>query len=186
MPREDDGAQLAFRPVSLARLAMIMPAAGTRCLKFIAPLNAAMQEFGIDTAARQRMFLAQVAHESGQLRYTREIATGERYEGRKDLGNTQPGDGVRFKGRGLFQLTGRANYVACMLALDIDCVEHPELLEAPQHAARSAGWFWKTRDLNTHADKGDFHRVCKIINGGYNGLTDRLNFYDAACRVIIY
>lgn len=185
MPREEAVAQLEFRPISLATLAMIMPGAGTRCLKFLAHINETMREFCIDTPARQCSFLAQIAHESGQLRYTSEIASGIRYEGRKDLGNTQPGDGVRFKGRGLIQVTGRANYTACMLALDIDCVERPELLELPNNASRSAGWFWKTHGLNELADIGDQIKVTKRINGGRNGLAERLTFYDMARKVII-
>lgn len=183
MPREADQPTV-FRPISLATLAMIMPAAGPRCLKFHVHLNEAMDEFGIHTMERKRSFLAQIAHESGQLHYLQEIASGIRYEGRKDLGNTQPGDGVKFKGRGLIQITGRANYTACMLALDIDCVEHPELLEQPRHAARSAGWFWKTHGLNELADLGDQVKVTKRINGGTNGLAERLAFFAAASRVI--
>lgn len=171
--------------ISLATLAMIMPAAGTRCIKFIGPLNDTMAEFEINTPARQRSFLAQIAHESGQLRYTAEIASGIRYEGRKDLGNTQPGDGIRFKGRGLIQVTGRANYTACMMALDIDCVNHPELLTLPVNAARSAGWFWKSNRLNELADIGDQRKICLRVNGGTNGLPERLMFYEAACKVII-
>lgn len=173
-----------FQPISLATLAMIMPAAGTRCVRFLDPINDAMREFDIHSAPRKRSFLAQIAHESGQLRYTQEIASGVRYEGRKDLGNSQPGDGVRFKGRGLIQITGRANYTACMLALDIDCIEHPELLELPLEAARSAGWFWKAHGLNELADLGDQVKVTNRINGGTNGLPDRLAFFDAASRVI--
>ena len=177
-------ADAGFQAISLAALAMIMPAAGTRCVRFLDPINDAMREFDIDSAPRKRSFLAQIAHESGQLRYTQEIASGVRYEGRKDLGNSQPGDGVRFKGRGLIQITGRANYTACMLALDIDCIEHPELLELPRAAARSAGWFWKAHGMNELADLGDQVKVTKRINGGTNGLPDRLAFFDAASRVI--
>jgi putative chitinase len=173
-----------FKPIALATLAMIMPAAGTRCVRFLDPINEAMHEFDMNTMARKRSFLAQIAHESGQLRYTQEIASGVRYEGRADLGNTQPGDGVRFKGRGLIQITGRANYTACMLALDIDCVEHPKLLEQPRDAARSAGWFWKSHGLNELADLGDQVKVTKRINGGTNGLPERLAFFEAASRVI--
>lgn len=175
----------AYKPVSLAALAMIMPVVGPRALKFIDPLNAAMEEFGINTPARQRSFLAQIAHESGQLRYTQEIASGIRYEGRKDLGNTQKGDGVKYKGRGLIQVTGRANYTKCMMALDIDCVEHPELLEEPINACRSAAWFWKSHGLNELADLGDQTKVTKRINGGTNGLAERLMFYDNARKVIV-
>ena len=95
---------------------------------FIQPLNDTMDEFGITTPARQAAFLAQVCHESGSLHYTRELADGTAYEGRADLGNTEPGDGPRFRGRGLIQVTGRANYRACGTALNLDLIGHPEML----------------------------------------------------------
>lgn len=166
------------------QLRAIMPLAGARRALFLAPLNAAFIEFDISTALRQASFLAQVAHESMQLLYTAEIASGIRYEGRADLGNTQPGDGMRFKGRGLIQITGRANYTALMMDLDIDCIEHPELLELPANAARSAGWFWKTHHLNELADMNDQRAVTHRVNGGYNGLAERLAFFKIAERVI--
>lgn len=167
------------------QLKHILPLAGTRADTFCAPLNAAMAEFGISTPARQAAFIAQVAHESGQLRYVRELASGAAYEGRADLGNTQPGDGVRFKGRGLLQLTGRANYRACGAALNLDLTSHPELLEQPVPACRSAGWFWKTRGLNELADAGDQVRITRRINGGTNGLAERLAYFDIARKVIV-
>lgn len=147
-------------------------------------LNNAMDEWDITNLLRRASFLAQVGHESMQLFYTKELASGKAYEGRLDLGNTQPGDGVRFKGRGLIQLTGRLNYTKMMMALDVDCVEHPEILEAPDLATRSAGWFWKTHGLNQLADTGDQRRVTKRINGGYNGLHDRLTLYEAALKAL--
>lgn len=170
--------------MNAAQLRRIYPFAGAKVDVFLAPLNAAMAEFDINTPARQASFLSQVGHESGQLRYVRELASGAAYEGRKDLGNTQPGDGVRFRGRGLIQVTGRTNYTTAMMALDIDCVEHPELLEIPVNACRSAGWFWKTHGLNELADIGDQVKVTKRINGGTNGLADRLALFEVAKRVL--
>lgn len=165
-------------------LLSIMPYAAKRIDAFLEQLNDAMQEFEINTPARQAAFLAQVGHESGQLRYVRELADGKGYEGRKDLGNTESGDGPRFKGRGLIQITGRANYIACGKALALDLLTKPELLEDPESACRSAGWFWKTHGLNELADTGDFLRITKRINGGTNGLADRQALYGKAQEVL--
>ena len=162
----------------------IMPLAGRRTTLFLVPLNAAMAEFGIDTPLRQAAFLAQVGHESGQLRYVRELASGAAYEGRADLGNVLAGDGVRFKGRGLLQVTGRANYAACGVALGLDLLAAPQLLEQAVAACRSAGWFWQSRGLNRLADAGDQERVTRRINGGVNGLTERLALYQTARKVL--
>ncbi|UQV43382.1 glycoside hydrolase family 19 protein [Janthinobacterium lividum] len=162
----------------------IMPLAGRRATLFLAPLNAAMAEFDIDTPLRQASFLAQVGHESGQLRYVRELASGAAYEGRADLGNVIAGDGVRFKGRGLLQVTGRANYAACGVALGLDLLAAPQLLEQTTAACRSAGWFWHSRGLNRLADTGDQERLTRRINGGVNGLAERLALYQAARKVL--
>jgi putative chitinase len=170
--------------MTIDQLLQIMPFAKSRAALFIDPLNATMDEFEINTPARQAAFLAQVAHESGQLLYVRELASGTAYEGRADLGNTQLGDGVKYKGRGLIQITGRNNYAALMMALDIDCLEHPELLESPINACRSAGWFWGTHKLNQLADIPDFLTITKRINGGTNGLADRQAFYATAKQVL--
>ncbi|MCA1860916.1 glycoside hydrolase family 19 protein [Janthinobacterium sp. HSC-3S05] len=161
-----------------------MPLARARAAAFLAPLNAAMLEFGITTPARQASFLSQVGHESGQLRYVRELASGQAYEGRVDLGNTQRGDGVRFRGRGLLQVTGRANYAACGKALGLDLLAQPELLEQTDNACRSAGWFWQTHGLNALADSGDQLKVTRRINGGTNGLAERLALFVVAQRVL--
>lgn len=169
--------------ISTLQLLAIMPTAGRRAATFAEPLSVAMTEFDINSIPRACSFLSQVAHESMSLFYTKEIASGARYENRLDLGNTQPGDGVRFKGRGLIQVTGRANYTALMMALDVDCIEHPELLESPLLAARSAGWFWKTHGLNALADAGDQRAVTKRVNGGYNGLDERIAFFNQAKKV---
>ena len=167
-----------------AQLLAIMPFAGQRAALYLAPLNNAMQEFGIDTPVRQASFLAQVGHESGQLRYVRELASGAAYEGRTDLGNVVAGDGMRFKGRGLLQVTGRANYAACGVALGINLLAAPQLLEQPGAACRSAAWFWHSRGLNRLADAGDQERVTRRINGGLNGLADRLALFQVARKVL--
>ena len=170
--------------ITAAQLIQIMPYARKRAGVFIDPLNATLTEFEINTPLRQAAFVAQIGHESGQLLYVREIASGSAYEGRKDLGNTLPGDGVRYKGRGLIQITGKANYTACMLALDLDLLDRPEQLEEPVNACRSAGWFWKTHGLNELADAQDFETITRRINGGANGLVDRLELYGRAKRIL--
>lgn len=129
--------------------------------------------FEINTDFRQQHFLSQCAHESDHFQTTREYASGAAYEGRKDLGNTVKGDGQRFRGRGLIQLTGRANYRAASNALQEPYVEQPELVERFPAAAIVSGWFWKTHGLNELADKDDVRAVTKRVNGGYNGLASR-------------
>jgi putative chitinase len=152
-----------------------------RLALFVEPLNATMDEFEISAnPARETHFLAQICHESGCFRYVEEIASGEAYEGRADLGNTEPGDGVRFKGRGLIQITGRANYKACGEALGHDFIADPTALEQPVYAARSAAWFWDSRNLNELADRGDSRAITKRINGGLNGYQDRLSYLALA------
>lgn len=171
--------------MNAAQLLQIMPYAGQRRVAtFIDPLVAAMAEFGITTLARQASFIAQIGHESGQLQYVRELASGDAYEGRKDLGNTSPGDGRRYKGRGLIQITGRANYAACGVALSLDLLAQPELLEQPVNACRSAAWFWRTHGLNELADAGDQVKVTRRINGGTNGLAERTALFAVAQRVL--
>ena len=157
---------------------------------FAEPLDAACAEFGIDTPKRIAAFLANVAVESGSLKYVREIASGEAYEGRDDLGNTEAGDGVRFRGRGLIQITGRSNYERCGAALDCDLLSTPGLLESPDLAARSAGWFFATHGCNELADADDFFGVCKRINGlnrkthEPNGYEERQAYHARACAVL--
>lgn len=150
----------------------------SRTLQWADPISAAMVLWAIDTEARQAAFIAQIGHESGRLAYVRELwgptPAQARYEGRTDLGNTQPGDGKRFMGRGLIQITGRANYARAGEALGLPLTEQPELLEQPTNAALSAAWFWNTRGLNELADAGDFTSITRRINGGMNGYVDRL------------
>lgn len=152
--------------------------------KFLIPLNNTFLQFEINNSKRQAAFLAQIAHESGSLRYVEEIASGEAYEGRKDLGNIQPGDGVRFKGRGLIQITGRANYKQLSKDLNYDFVSKPEDLELPGAAAMSAGWFWNKKKLNGYADQANFKMITKLINGGYNGLEDRVKHWHRCLKAL--
>ncbi len=176
--------------MKLTRLQLdtIMPHADERADRYLDPINEAAAEYQIDTPARMAMFLAQIAHESAELRLTTEIADGSAYEGRADLGNTIRGDGRRFRGRGLIQITGRANYRDCSIALagaEILLLEHPELLaDDPLLATRSAGWYWRSRRLNRFADVGDITGCTKVINGGRNGLPDRIRYWDRARAVL--
>lgn len=171
--------------ITTEQLAEICPHAGSRIGVFLEPLNAAMAEFEISTLQREQFFIAQVAHESGEFRYVHELASGAAYEGRADLGNVQPGDGIRYRGRGLIQITGRTNYDRCGSALDLDLLSRPELLEEPINASRSATWFWKAHGLNEIADFGDFIKATRRINGGINGLADRQAYLDRAQRVLV-
>ena len=171
--------------VSLAELHKIMPnLSDAKAKQYLPHLNAAMKEAHIDTPKRQAAFLAQLAHESGEFRYMEEIASGAAYEGRKDLGNTQPGDGVRFKGRGPIQLTGRANYRAAGKALGLDLEHNPKQAATPEVGFRTAAWFWNSRNLNSLADKGDFREITHRVNGGYNGLASREAYYKRALAAL--
>jgi putative chitinase len=143
-------------------------------------LSSAMTEAGITTPRQKAAFVAQLAHESGGFQFMEEIASGAAYEGRRDLGNTQPGDGRRFKGRGYIQV----NYTEAGRALGLDLVNQPELAARPENAARIAAWFWNSRNLNPVAERGDFVGVTRRINGGTNGLQSRQQYYADALRVL--
>lgn len=150
----------------------------------------ACAEFDINTPERLAMFIATCGHESGGFKHVREIwgptEAQKRYEGRADLGNTQPGDGSRFRGRGLIQTTGRSNYQKVSKALEVDFLANPEKLEEPENAARSAGYFWKSNGLNEIADTGDLLKTQKRVNGFNrstglpNGWEDRQKRYAVA------
>jgi predicted chitinase len=170
-----------------------LPAA--RRARFLPFLQDAMTEFAIDRPAREAAFLAQLAHESGQFRFMEEIwgptDQQRRYEPPSDLaarlGNTEPGDGRRFKGRGPIQITGRANYQRFGALLDVDLVSEPERAAAPDLAFRIAGLYWMKKGLNELADLATsdaFREITRRINGGFNGLHDRERFY-AAARVVL-
>ena len=170
-----------------------------RAARFAVPLTDAMHRYGISRPIQQAMFLANIGHESGNLRYTTEIwgptPAQLRYEGRLDLGNTRPGDGSRFRGHGLLQTTGRANHAAArdrlrrrFPAMGVPDFEiEPTALALPPWASLSAADYWDMRGLNGWADKGDFDGVCDLINrgrktpvvGDSNGWTERVRLYAA-------
>ncbi|MEK2608944.1 glycoside hydrolase family 19 protein [Pseudomonas shirazensis] len=176
------------------QLQQILPSAGTKAGVFVPGLNATMGKYAIITRLRMAAFIAQIGHESGQLRHVRELGNNAylaKYDtGRlaQRLGNTPEadGDGQLYRGRGLIQVTGRANYEACSEALfgDSRLLNTPELLEQPVYAAMSAGWFWQRAGLNTLADKGDFLTITKRINGGTNALDERKALYQRALEVL--
>lgn len=165
----------------LAILRAIAPKGNASILQGVANAMPGMiGEFDLSTPLRQAHFLAQIAHESDGFKTATEYASGKAYEGRKDLGNTSPGDGVRYKGRGLIQLTGKANYRAAGLSLGVDILANPELAAAFPTAIRSAGWYWKTHNINALADKDDEIAVTRKVNGGENGLASRREYLDKA------
>ena len=147
-------------------------------------LNKYMPKYEVNTYLRVCHFLAQAAHESASFRTLEEYASGAAYEGRKDLGNIYKGDGVRYKGRGIFQLTGRANYRTIGAKLGYDLENNPELAESPEVSVLTALEYWKSRSLNTYADKDDVRTVTYRINGGYNGLNDRISYLAKSKNVI--
>lgn len=192
----------------------IIPASGARAETYAAPLSEAADRFTISTPARLAAFLAQVAHESGSLahvvenlnysaaglqatwpkRFDDRLAAScarnpERianivYANRLGNGDDETGHGWKYRGRGLIQVTGLANYSACGSALDLPLLAQPELLELPSAAAMSAAWFWSTNGLNALADRGEFDAITHRVNGGANGATERQEFYDRAKRVL--
>lgn len=195
--------------LQLSQLKSIMPQ-GLHTAAFLAPLNQAMAHYAINTPKRIAAFLAQVAHESGQLNllventnysaesllqifphyfnhaeaakyaHKPEAIANRVYADRMGNGPEKSGDGYRYRGRGALQTTGRDSYHKCGLAIGLDLVAHPERLEEPLHAAMAAGSYWNHRDCSPMADKGDFKSITKAINGGFNGLADREHFWTRA------
>ncbi|MEB0311808.1 glycoside hydrolase family 19 protein [Pseudomonas sp. 10B1] len=201
-------------PITQQQLLQILPNAGPVVGVFVSALNTAMGKYQIITPLRISAFLAQAGHESGQLlhlvenlnygapgllatwpsRFTPSMAAQvERqpeqianivYASRMGNGPTASGDGWRFKGRGLFQVTGWTNYQSCGSALALDLLTHPELLEQPIYAALSAAWYWASNGMNTLADAGQFTQITQKINGGQVGATDRVALYNTALGVL--
>lgn len=147
----------------------------------------------LDLSPRHRMaqYLAQLMHESVAGRYDREIASGAAYEGRRDLGNTETGDGVRFKGHGPIQVTGRANHREyARWARDhfpeldpADFERFPEQINTDPWEGLSGIWYWSTRGLNRYADAGNIEMITRRINGGLNGFADRVQWYERAAMI---
>lgn len=172
-------------------LKKIAPFSGSKASIYATLINNAAAKFNINTALRMQHFIAQLAHESGSFVYTKELASGAAYDtGRLaiSLGNTpeKDGDGQKYKGRGLIQITGRNNYKKCSLALfgDLRLIENPSILEQPEFAVASACWFWNSRGLNLVADTDNIVKITKIINGGSNGLNERKSFLLLAKKYI--
>jgi putative chitinase len=173
--------------------------------KWFEPLLETFDKYQINTPKRQACFIGQTMHESGSFKFTKEnlnysakalmatwpsrfpdLATATQYERQPEkiankvysgrMGNTEDGDGAKYIGRGLIQVTGKENYTHCGEALGVDLVANPQLLEEPRYAALSAGWFWNKKGLNALADEGtsnSFEVMTKRINGGLLGLDDR-------------
>lgn len=199
-------------PITQQQLLQILPQARQVAGFFVPALNAAMARFKINSPVRMAAFIAQVGHESGQLtrmvenlnysadrlqavwpnRFNATLAAqvarkpeqiaNIAYGGR--MGNTLPGDGWKYRGRGLIQLTGANNYRAAGAALGLDLVNHPEQVEQPDTAALVAGWFWQSNGLNELADSGQFAKITRTINGGLTGQADRVALRDLAAKVL--
>lgn len=143
-----------------------------------------MDEYEINTKLRIAHFLGQLAHESDHFRTLQEYATGDAYEGRRDLGNTKRGDGRRYKGRGPIQITGRYNYRKYGNLLGVDLEGNPELATTPEIGTKIAALFWSENGLNEWADKDNLKVITRRINGGYNGLQDRFDKVDRAKNLL--
>ncbi|BAO63244.1 lytic enzyme [Pseudomonas protegens Cab57] len=199
-------------PITEQQLLQILPQARQVAGFFVPALNAAMARFKINSPVRMAAFIAQVGHESGRLtrmvenlnysadrlravwpnRFDAALAAQVArkleqianivYAGR--MGNTLAGDGWKYRGRGLIQLTGANNYRAAAAALGLDLVNHPELVEQPDAAALVAGWFWQSNGLNELADSGQFAKITRTINGGLTGHAERVALLDLAAKVL--
>lgn len=163
-------------------------------------LTAVVENLNYKVSALLALFGTRRISEAGAAAYGRDDATGQKANqemlanilyggewGLKNLGNTEPGDGWKFRGRGLKQLTGRANYKACGAALGINLIDDPDQLAQPSAAALSAAWFWASRrgaGIEDAAEAGDVRRITKLVNGGENGLAQREALFAEALRAI--
>lgn len=172
--------------ITAANVTAISKSAKPRIVSGIVDNQQAIFDGGIDTPLRLCHFMAQLAHESAHFQVTLEFASGKAYEGRKDLGNTQPGDGPRYRGRGLIQTTGRANYRQATTAIRRlnasapDFEANPEALEQFPWALLGGITYWQSRKINSAADRDDVVRVTELINGGHNGLAERKDYLAKA------
>jgi putative chitinase len=155
-----------------------------KLITLVDAINKVCTKYEINTKLRLCHFLTQLIHESGTFKYNTEIASGAAYEGRRDLGNIMPGDGIKFKGRGYIQITGRTNYKALSIALGVDFIVNPLLLADNPWNMLSAGWYWNDRKLNFWADKDNINSVTRKINGGLNGLKYR-QFWLNKCKEVL-
>jgi putative chitinase len=163
------------------------PKGSPKIIGDLAKAASILDEYGINTPLRVSHFWAQAAHECAGFKTMHEYwgptKAQIRYEGRVDLGNINPGDGYLFRGRGIFQLTGRANYEKMGELLGLDFISHPDLAANPETALRIACEYWKSRGLNALADKNDIVAITKKINGGMNGIADRRALFTIAWKI---
>jgi len=180
--------------LTFEQLKQIVPTLSQKAEVFIPYLNEAIEEYQINTPRRLAGFIAQCAHESGGFKYTTEIASGAAYQGRKDLGNIYPNDGIKFKGRGILQITGRSNYEQVSKVFGVDFVKSPELLAAPQYAVKTSAWKFVQIKGNNLMDLPDtwrsetkkycpFEYLTYRVNGGQNGAAERLEYFNRALTV---
>lgn len=162
-----------------AKLTKFAPRGNPEILRGISDNSGLLKAGGI-TGKRLEAFIAQMSHESAGFRTLTEYSSGKQYEGRKDLGNTQRGDGARYKGRGIIQLTGRSNYKTIGKQIGVDLESSPHLASRPDVAMKVAIQFWNNKGLNKYADRGNFREITRRINGGFNGLRDRQNQHRRA------
>jgi putative chitinase len=188
---------LVYPEVTLEQLKAILSPFPGQAARYVEHLNRMMEKYEINTRLRQAHFLAQICHGSGRFVFNKELggptARQKRYEPvtslSRTLGNTEPGDGFRFRGRGLIQLTGRANYtkyaeyLSETLGRTVTAEEVAALLEEDKWTADVAGWFWTSRKLNEWADQDDILEITRRINGGFNGINDRRAFLAKAKQV---
>lgn len=181
--------------ITREQLLQIAPSASKRIDKYINYINGYADTFHIDTPLRMCHYLAQILHESGEFKYTVEQGSTHYFDkydtGKlaKALGNTpkKDGDGYKYRGRGLIQITGRANYSLYYSSKYCkgDVMNHPELLEKPLGAVKSSMWYWLIHNLNKYADRDDIVKITKIINGGTNGLDQRKMYLERAKKVLL-
>lgn len=180
--------------LTVALMKKIYPKANTNnIVTHLDHINKALDWYQINNYRRVAAFMAVCGNETGQLNAFSEVGSASylaKYDGRKDLGNTQPGDGARFKGRGAIQLTGRANYTLAAKDFGIDFVNNPDLVATPQYAWLVSGWYWAVLwkrynvDLNAYADKEDLLTIQKRVNGGMIGWENRKALYDAMLPIL--
>lgn len=177
---------MEMKEITKEQILAIMPNAKDRVEKYLFWFNHYAEQYHINTKLRWAHFLAQIAHESGELRYTHELGNPAyflKYETGKlgrSLGNVHKGDGAKYKGRGFLQLTGRSNYSNFATASGINVIERPDEVETPQLCVMVSMWYWETHGCNEAADQDDIVKVTIKVNGGTNGLKDRQKYYDKA------
>lgn len=182
LERIDEALQCSISMEQLKEIAPTISDADARA--WLPFLNASMWEASINSDARKAAYVAQLAHESDGFRTLEEYASGADYEGRSDLGNTQSGDGTRYKGRGPIQITGRYNYSSYGEQLGVDLINNPELAATPEVGFQIAAAYWSNHSLNSYADSGAFNTITQRINGGQNGAADRQEYWGTARSVL--